>query len=414
MPDPSPFEQSPYFREARRAAEFPQLARLEAQAKLSVQKDATMLRELKRRGYDWSAALSQRQNDNSFESACSQEVQRMIGFQPCDRAPSSSYKTITIPFEAFSTRDTSDYVIGSTSAGAAMVETEIQDKDPIQPLRATSAMLRAGCDVIESDKHNISIPRIGGIVPFAGSGETQTTWVTGSGTSPFNTEAVPLRAVWYSSQIAVSNQIMAQAADRKIAGYIVDLLKTSIGKMVDALALNGSGATNGQGQLLQALGLLNYPVNTASTFDPGMLAPSVSFGSPPTQANIAQMIFSLDSLSYDDDDNDARVWLCSPSVRQVLSTTPAISGQSAVFLFDWLTKRIGPYRSITTNQLTPTNQLVLLDSREPVFLAVSGVHVTLDAATYAASYQTLITVGMLMDFGMKRCGAVISSNAANG
>jgi len=212
----------------------------------------------------------------------------------------------------------------------------------------------------------------------------------------------------------MGNQLLAQCSDRQLIPFVVrDLLTVSVGKMFDAVCLYGSGQTNGFGQRLQTLGLLNYGVNTAGGTDPGLLAPSVAVGSPPTQANIAQMIYNLDALNYEDDP-DARVWLVSPSTRQVLSVTPNISGQSAAFLYDWKSGRIGPYRTITTSQLSPTNQLVLLDNREPVLLAVAGIHVTVDRVTYAASNQTLITCGMLLDFGMKRCGACISSNAANG
>src|SRR5260370_24112281 len=122
---------------------------------------------------------------------------------------------LRVPFEAlYSKRASTDYVtdVGGNAAGGYLVETEITNQSQVEPLRATSCLLRAGATVIESDKHNIAIPRIY-IAPQAGSGETSTVTVS---QGAFTSEQFTLQAIHYSSQILISKQILAQAADRKI------------------------------------------------------------------------------------------------------------------------------------------------------------------------------------------------------
>ena len=371
-------------------------------------KDPAIAEEIQKRGFDWCNVLSGRAEAGSFEIACSRELERVTGQLSGSHAQSSAYAAYRMPFESLY-RDTHDYVVGaSNTTGANLVEQEVVSSDPVLALRPVSAFLGAGATVIETTKNNLFIPRIYQ-VPAASSGEIQSI----TAVSGFTSEQVNLQGQYYSSQILVSKQVLAQAADRKIQDYVVGLLKTSISKLLDNLALNGSGAVNGNNQKTQILGLLNWPVNTAGAYDPGALCPSVTFGGTPTQANIAQAVYNLDAANFEDTE-DARTWLVSPSTRQVWSTTPLISGQSAAFLYDWKTRRVGPYKSVTTNQLSATNQAVLVDMREPVFLLVAGFEIVIDNATYAASNDCLITVGIVADFNMFRGGASISSNAANG
>lgn len=398
----TPFEKSLTTRLPQR------MAQLERLLHNSPTKDPAIAEEVRRRGFDWSNVLIGRAESGSFEMACSEELERATGQLSGSHAQSSAYAAYRMPFESLY-RDSSDYVVGASNVtGANLVEQEVVTSDPVLALRPVSAFLGAGAAVIETVHNNVAIPRVYQ-VPGAGSGEIQSI----SAVSGFTSEQVVLNGQYYASQILISKQVLAQAADRKIQDYVVGLLRTSISKLIDNLALNGSGATNGNNQKLQILGLLNWPVNSAGVFDPGALCPSVAFGGTPTQANIAQAVYNLDAANYEDTE-DARTWLISPSTRQVWSTTPLISGQSAAFLFDWKTKRVGPYKSVTTNQLSQTNQVVLVDMREPVFLLVAGFEIVVDNASYAASNDCLITCGIVADFNMFRGGASISSNAANG
>src|SRR5215469_6724309 len=251
-----PITVSQFKRDLGNLPSFPEIDQL-----ISDQKkiDPEMIREIRKRGAAelWQEFCSAPSLSGTRVEACIREMERVTGSQAYDRAPSASYRAGIFHPEMFNVRDTTDYVVGSASAGAALVEQEIQDKDPIRALRATSAILRAGTEVIVTERNNISIPRIS-LAPIAGSGETQTVWATGSGASPCNVQQVVLNGIWCSTQNRSSGQIFAQASDRKFVSFIVDEMNISIGKMFDSLCLNGSGATNGFGQKLVPLGLLNY------------------------------------------------------------------------------------------------------------------------------------------------------------
>lgn len=143
--------------------------------------DPAMIEDLRKRGSSeiWEDLLGNHPIAGTRLDAYSKETERATGIQLYTRPPTQNFRQALLPLETLNLRDTSDYVVGSASAGAALVETEIQDRDPIAPLRATSAILRAGTQLIETERHNIAIPRIN-VAPFAGSGETSTTWVTAS------------------------------------------------------------------------------------------------------------------------------------------------------------------------------------------------------------------------------------------
>jgi hypothetical protein len=224
------------------------MAHLDRLLQNSPQKDTAIAQEIAKRGYDWSSVFASRAGAGSFEMACSQELERVTGFTSGDRAPSGAYAAFRVPFEALYSRDTTDYVVGASNVtGANLVEQEVVSSDPVLPLRPVSAFLGAGAPVIETTKTNVLVPRIY-TAPLAGSGETAVTTVGGSIPSGFTSEQVNLQAQYYSSQILVSKQILAQASDRNIRDYIVGLLKTSIAKLLDNLALNGSGAVNSNSQ----------------------------------------------------------------------------------------------------------------------------------------------------------------------
>jgi hypothetical protein len=366
------------------------------------------MRELHQRGFDWTNILSGKSGPADFESAISQEMLRATGMVAGDRAPCHGYQSGRYPIEVLDERfcrDSSDYIVGSTSSGAGLVEAEVLDQDPVLPLRPVSVLLNAGANVIETTKNNLSIPRIYSPPP-ASSGETQSVSVIGS--NGFTSEQLQLQAVNYVGGFGVSNQVLQQASDRKIREFIVSLIRTSVGKLIDNLSINGNGSTNGTGQKLQALGLNNYPVNSAGQYDPGSLVPSTSFSSPPTVNNVAQAVYNLDSANFEESFEN-RVWLLPPSVKQTLATTPAISGQSAQYLYDYRSGRVGNYRALTSNQLTASGNSFLIDSREAVFLLVGGFQLTVDHITYASSFQTLFVVGILSDFGMLRGGACLVS-----
>src|SRR5258708_24809960 len=137
-------------REAKQVLGFPKSAIRDVQFRGSFKKDLTMLRELKKRGFNLEAVFNNGVRSTDFESACSQELVNttlvMTGH------PSA----LRIPFEAlYSKRASTDYVtdVGGNAAGGYLVETEIPNQSPVEPLRATSCILSAGATVIESDKH---------------------------------------------------------------------------------------------------------------------------------------------------------------------------------------------------------------------------------------------------------------------
>jgi HK97 family phage major capsid protein len=380
-------------------AQFDKKALKDGLRKYAIQTDPNMLAALREIGYDWGAILAGKVKPDSFEAECSREVIRSFGgnYQP------SHPLAVPVPWEAFSTRDTTDY-LSTVATGGALVETEIQDKSPIDVLRPTSALLSEST-VIVSKKNNISIPRISVYpTPIAGSGETVTTLVT----QGFTSETVPLVALNYSVSLNISRQILEQAADREIQNYIVKMLRANIGQQIDYLSLYG----NGSGCCLGLFNMADNPSNTPiGQYDPGLLAPSWTYTQGTAHASCEQAARYLNNGNYQDD-SEARIWLISGATKQNWSQT-LLSSNNSFYLFDHQTGRVLNYRAKVTNQLS-NNYAVLIDTREPVYLFVGGgAEVTVDPFLYATSYQVRIIVNYFMAFSLFRGGATLSSNATN-
>jgi HK97 family phage major capsid protein len=378
-----------------------------------LERDPEMLAELKRRGFRWRDVFNNRVGDASFERACSNETIRSA-----DVFQASSAHSVFVPWEAFgygtqsrfgsllNKRDATDYITGGVSAGGAFLEQFIPDQSPIDPLRPVSAMLSRST-VVMSKRNNLLIPRVSALEsPLAGSGETTLTSVT----SGFQTEQCNLTAINYSTSLTISKQILEQASDREIESYVVGLLGKSVGQQIDYLSLYGNGSAN------QMLGLFNMaanPSNTApSTYDPSKLCPSWSYGGT-GHSSLAQAVRYMDNGDYEDSLDD-RVWIISPATRQNWSQTLQ-SGNSTFFIYNVETGKVLEYKAITTNKLSGTNQSVLIDFRESVFMFIgSGVEMIVNPYTYATSGQCVITVNYFAAFSMFRGGASVSSNACNG
>ena len=91
-----------------------------------------------------------------------------------------------------------------------------------------------------------------------------------------------------------------------------------------------------------------------------------------------------------------------------------LSSNNSFYLYDHETSRVLHYRAKVTNQLSGTNQAVLLDMREPVFMFVGGgVEVIVNPFTLAVSGQSIITIKYFLAFSLFRGGVSVSSNATN-
>jgi HK97 family phage major capsid protein len=395
------------------SAQFDKQALRQGMREVALQVDPNMLSALEARGYRWFDVLNGKVKSNSFEAECSREIAKSA---ECFQA--SSEASIFVPFESFasagsgsrsgslfSKRDTTDYV-GTPSAGGNLVEKEIPDSSPIDPLRPTSALL-SEATVIMSRKNNLLIPRISGLpFPLAGSGETVNTQVT----QGFSTEQVALLALNYSTELTISNQILAQSGDREIERYVVGLLAKNIGQQLDLLSLYGSGSG-------QMLGILNFASNPSNTpigqYDPALACPEWTYTQSTAHASLQQGIRYLDNGNYNEDDREARVWLISGATRQNWAQT-LLSSNNSFYLYDHETSRVLHYRAKVTNQLSGTNQAVLIDMREPVYMFVGGgVEVMVNPFTLAVSGQSIITVNYFCAFSCFRGGLSASSNATN-
>jgi hypothetical protein len=395
------------------AAQFDKSGLKAGWREIVLERDPEMLAELKKRGFRWRDVFNNRVGDSSFERACSNECIRSA-----DVFQASTPYSVFVPWEAFgygtqtrfgsllSKRDATDYITGGVSAGGAFLEQFIPDQSPIDPLRPVSAMLSRST-VVMSKRNNLLIPRVSFLEsPLAGSGETTLTSVT----SGFQTEQCNLTAINYSTSLTISKQILEQASDREIERYIVGLLAKSVGQQIDYLSLYGNGSTN------QMLGLFNMAANPSSTppstYDPSKLCPSWSYGGT-GHSSLAQAVRYLDNGDYEDD-LDFRTWIISPATRQNWSQTLQ-SNNSTFFIYNVETGKVLEYKAITTNKLSATNQAVLIDFRESVFMFVGGgAEIIVNPYTYALSGQCIITVNYFAAFSMFRGGASVSSNACNG
>jgi hypothetical protein len=283
----------------------------------------------------------------------------------------------------------------NTPNSSQLIENHVVDF-VVPALRAKSAILGNAHVLPSLSGSELLIPRAS-LPGVAGSGEN-----TYTGVGTIAPEQLKLSANRYSTRALYSNQWFRQT-DPKIANAILgDMILENVATLIDNLCINGTGQTNGQ-----ALGILNWPTNTAGTLDPANLCPSITFGGAASFNNICQAPVNLDLANYDE---KTRVWIISPATRNKWSQKQIVSGFPR-FLFE--NGKVGDYPAIVTNQLSAANQSIFLKSDETVVaLFGNAVSVISDKFTYASQNVTLVTVSILADFGMLRGGAVISTDSA--
>ena len=282
------------------------------------------------------------------------------------------------------------------STGGYLIENEVVDFI-VPALRNKSAILGAGAVILPSlSGSNLSIPRVA-IPGVAGSGETTDVAI---GTIAF--EQFKLSANHCHAKLLVSNQLLVQAQDPGIDAYLKDMLLTTVSKLVDKICVSGNGVG-------QATGLTNMSANTGTNVDPGLLCAPITFGGAASFSKLCQAVYNLDLANFEENNC---AWLVSPLTRSKWSQIPMVS-TFPEFLFDHKTGKVGAYPSIVSNQLSDTNQAILIKADEAVVgLFGNSIQIASNKYTYATQYVTEITVTILADFNMLRGGAVVSSDTA--
>lgn len=273
--------------------------------------------------------------------------------------------------------------VGDT--GGNLVETHVEPSiaDALLPF---SACLAAGARTISDLQSNFAQPVWQAAVQPSGLGENvQVTSFPGDSfalqqMSPFRAEV----------DLLVSRQLIVQSSpDFEL--FLREQLLRSVASKVDNFILAGTG-TN------QPTGLLNQPANTGTGNSVQKLAPTITFGGPPSYGSLATAISNVTTQNVSDDGTMG--WIVSEAAWKVFKTTPIISGFPRYLIEDG---KILEKACFQTNNLSAAlggNEQVVFGRWSDCVIGFWGnaIDVLSNPYTYADSGVIYIRAGILVNY----------------
>jgi hypothetical protein len=116
--------------------------------------------------------------------------------------------------------------------------------------------------------------------------------------------------------------------------------------------LTGLGATNNQ-----PFGILNYPSNPVGTYNYTQRAADVTFGGPASWDAVLDLEYHCESANVQTDGTGG--YVSSPGTKRKWKASPKIVGFPS-FLWESVggEDRVNGYRTLASNQLAATNQVI--------------------------------------------------------
>jgi hypothetical protein len=162
----------------------------------------------------------------------------------------------------------------------------------------------------------------------------------------------------------------------------------SIGSVIDAYAMTGSGAGG------QPLGMLNYATNVAAARDLGLLQPPVVFGGSATWAKINAFPDSVESTDIANDGSYG--WITSPATKYRWAQIEKVPTFPEFLYSDG---RVGDAPLRASNVLSATHQAIF-GRLSDLVLGLWPLSVLVDPFALATSASVRIFLDVFADIGV--------------
>jgi HK97 family phage major capsid protein len=301
---------------------------------------------------------------------------------------------VFIPMEVLSRRDL------TLSTGAVSVQTSVQP-EIIPFLRYKAVCGRLGATLLTD--------LVGGAwqLPRA-TGTGGAAWLAENGNANTNEAAfdqVTLTASRISANSIVSKQLVAQAQP-DIERFLVDELGQAIATEVDRVVLNGSGTAP------VPTGILNLPVNPASTYAYNARSPNITFGGAATWPTVLQFEATLDGAAQVHNTDGTYGWAAAPDVRTKWMQAPKLAGYPE---FLWaqpdneIDGRVAGRKAVSSSQM-PTGKVIFGRWSDAMIASWAGIEITVNPYAFAIAAKNLISLNLLAAVNFRYSSAFVSSS----
>jgi len=262
--------------------------------------------------------------------------------------------------------------VGTGSAGGALVATEHMDGSFIGLLRKRAALTRLGVRTLTGLSGNVAIPRQtgGGTAYWIGEGNGPTD-------SEITVDTVNLTPHTLAAAVPITRRAMLQVSPDMEALVRDDLIRI-MALEIDRVGINGDADADAPD------GLLDHAINDVDFATAGQ----------PTWAEVVQM---ESEIGADDADVEGMKYAFNATMRGHLKSTPKVAG-TAEFMMKG--NEVNGYESVVSNN-TPAAGMLLGNWMDLVLAMWSGLDLTVDSATLAASGGVYLRAFQDVDFGVR-------------
>ncbi|WP_170561410.1 phage major capsid protein [Ruegeria atlantica] len=282
-------------------------------------------------------------------------------------------KGLLVPADILSAQDfTRAQNVGTATAGGNLVATDHQDGSFIGLLRKRAALTRLGVRTLTGLKGNVAIPRQtgGGTAYWIGEGGNPT-----ESESTFNT--LNLQPHTLAAAVPITRRAMLQTSP-DIEALVRDDLIRIMALEIDRVGINGDADTDAPDGLLDA-GISDVDFATAG------------------QPTWAEVVALESKIGADDADVESMRYLFNAMMRGHLKSTPKVAG-TAEFMMNG--QEVNGYGSVVSNN-SPANGMILGNWMDFIIAMWSGLDLTVDTATLAASGGVHLRAFQDVDFGVR-------------
>lgn len=307
----------------------------------------------------------------AFEIEVSEAAQSALG---------RSARGLLVPADILSAGDFVRAVgVGSPNTNAgALVATDHQAGSFIEMLRKRAALTRLGVRTLTGLQGNVDIPRqaSGATAHWVGENGAPDTSLVG-----FNTVALTPHTL--AGAVPVTRRALIQSSP-DIEALIRDDLIQTLALEIDRVGINGSADTDAPD------GLLDAAITAATFADPG----------EPTWLEVVDLEAKL---AADDADVAEMRYVMRPGMRGYLKGTPKVAG-AAQFLMEG--DEVNGYQAVVSNN-GPAAGMILGNWSDLILAMWSGLDLTVDTATLAASGGLVMRAFQDVDFGVRHAKSFV-------
>lgn len=293
--------------------------------------------------------------------------------QTAEQTLNRSAKGLLIPGDVLSSQNfVRGQSVGDANKGAALVATDHMDSSFIGLLRKRAALTRLGVRTLTGLVGNVDIPRqTGGATAY---------WV-GEGGGPTDSDMtldnLTLGPKTLAGAVPITRRALIQASP-DIEALVRDDLINIIALEIDRVGINGDVDADAPD------GLLDGAVNDVDFATAGA----------PTWAEVVQM---ESEIGADDADVDGMKYLFNAAMRGHFKSTPKVAG-TAEFMMNG--NEVNGYQSVVSNN-SPAAGLLFGNWQDFIIGMWSGLDLTVDTATLAASGGIVLRAFQDLDFGQR-------------